>query len=454
MKAGARMKLKASLFLVFVLLIVSGFLGGLPRVHASGSSFSSVSISPIQTSPSVVYQTGQTFSVSVDANILSGQSVQGFDVLVNYTNPEAVLQATGIDYSTNIFASQQNSGPLVECIDGISKLPNAAGCAGEGIGQVHFTESILGPAMVGPVSGELFKITFSVNDPGTSVFFIVTANISNPNPDPSNPEQFHFTFIPLLLNAGVFGNQGVVAFFNFQPQDTSVSPSQLPNQAVLFDASTSFVPGNSSDPIRSYSWDFGDGGKGGNSSIITHSFTKAGNFTVSLTVWDQKNVSGSVMRQVTILPALGGLALTVDDQGGNPQRGNVLVRLFNSSVSGVPFVSKMSNEAGGVTFDGLAPGNYYLTFLGVGVVNSSRSERVIPGWTTRDTVYVALVPPPPDYSGLIYIGAIVGALAVVTGAIVYQRWRSAKSRAKGSASRRGSLKSRGKSALRNVRQIS
>src|SRR5260370_9593217 len=96
------------------------------------------------------------FSVSVNASIPVGQYFQGFDVRVNYTNPMVVLQATGINCSSNVFASYQHSGPVVECIDGISQISNPASCSGEIIGQVHFSESALGASLKRPAHHTLF----------------------------------------------------------------------------------------------------------------------------------------------------------------------------------------------------------------------------------------------------------------------------------------------------------
>jgi hypothetical protein len=50
-------------------------------------------------------------------------------------------------------------------------------------------------------------------------------------------------------------------------------------------------------------------------------------------------------------------------------------------------------------------------------------ESAIPGFTRQDTVHVSFVPVPQDYSGLIYLGTILGGLAIITGLIVYQKSR-------------------------------
>lgn len=373
-----------------------------------------------------------SFSVNVEVNILSGESVQGFDVRVNYSNPESVLQVTGINYTGNIFAPpQSSSGPVVQCRDGISDLPNAAGCSGEVVGQVHFAESLLGPALNGPITGTLFTITFQVMGQGNSTFIFDRANILNPNPDPSNPTYTHFANIPLLESAGIFGNRGVIAFFNYQPVDTSVTPFLLPNQPVSFDASSSFVANDSSIGFKLFSWSFGDNTRTVGVQV-RHTFALPGNYTVSLTVTDNKNETGGLSRRVSVLPALGGLDLTVEDRSGNPQRSNVIVMLFNSSSSSVPVENKTIGPTGDVRFGQLTPGNgYYLTFAGQGLVSTSATEKIIPGWTTMDTVYMSQVPSAPFYGDLIYAGTIVAGLAIIAAAIIFQKRRASRRSQKG-----------------------
>jgi hypothetical protein len=429
------MKFKAAFLLVFTVAFVSSLLiAHAPNAHATSQNVSVVSISPTRTccgTQNTPYTPGQSFSVNVNASIIAGQYFQGFDVRVNYTFPNVVLQATGINYSSNVFASYQNSGPVVECIDGISQISNAAGCSGEIVGQVHFAESVLGPALKGPVSGILFTITFQVVGLGISVFTFDLADLSNPNPDPANPQFTHFTLIPVLENAGVFGNLGVVAFFNYQPVDTSISVSALngPTNPVSFDASSSFVANDSSMGFKLFSWSFGDGSAVASSSgpVQRHIFGLSGNYTVSLMVTDNKNQVGTLTRRVTVLPALGGLDLTVEDQSGNVQRGNVLVQLFNSSSSPL-FANKTVNQAGEAVFTRLAPGSYYLTFSGQGILTASVSERITPGWTMRDTVYVTVLSqsPPANYGGLIYAGTILAGVGVVAGAFVYQKRKASR----------------------------
>ena len=422
---------KTSLVLALSLFIGLGAFGGhVQQARAASPNVSTISIIPSRTCCGVVntpYLPPSSFSVNVNVNILSGESVQGFDVRVNYTNPQSVLQVTGINYTGNIFAPPQSSSPpVVQCRDGISDLQNAAGCAGEVSGQVHFAQSLLGSGLNGPISGTLFTMTFQVMGQGNSTFIFDRDNILDPNPDPSNPQYTHFTYIPLLENAGIFGNKGVIAFFNYQPVDTSVTPFLLPNQPVIFDASGSFVANNSSMGFKQYAWSFGDNTQT-TGSQVRHTFALSGNYTVSLTVTDTKNETGGLSRRVSVLPALGGLDLTVNDRSGNPQRANVVVMLFNSSSSRVLVGNKTIGQNGEVRFGQLTPGDgYYLTFSGPGLVNTSVTEKVIPGWTTMDTVYMSYLPSAQNYGDLIYAGTIIAGLAIIAAAIVYQKRKASR----------------------------
>jgi len=403
------MKLSKAAFLGLTLLLVIS-LAGWPALNVRGLNqpVSTVQIYPVAT---CCYVVNNFFTVNVILTLPAGESINGFDVRIDYTNAFTpsnlgVLQAKTISYSNNLFGSY-SSTVLVECIDGTA-VQGSNGCPTDDapLGQFHLSEVIAGQAVTGPMSGVLFTVKFSVTGSGTSIFAIDRANLVNPHPDPSNPQLINPVLIPVLKKDGVFGNQGVVSFFNYQPSDTSVTPAIIPNQPVSFDASGSFLGNGSSVGFKLYSWNFGDSTPVDTIMVgptDTHTFKMPGNYTVSLTVWDTKNETGSVARKVNVLPALGSLVLTVKDQMGTVLRGNVNVRVFNSSSFSSPFVKGTIGEGGDVTFKGLTPGNnYYLTFSGNTVENYSKTESVQPGFTTYDTVYLSLRPSPADYSGIIY----------------------------------------------------
>ncbi len=97
---------------------------------------------------------------------------------------------------------------------------------------------------------------------------------------------------------------------------------------VAFDASGSTDP---QDDVLTYSWNFGDGAVGGG-KIVTHTYTKAGEFTATLTVFDPEGNSDQTSRKIEVLdpnaapdneppvasfnavPTSGTVPLTVDFQ--------------------------------------------------------------------------------------------------------------------------------------------
>lgn len=440
--------------MVFVLTL-SGLFFTAPAfpVHGTGPGVSTVYISPVTTccgAVNVPYHINDIFGVNVSLNLSSGETINGFDVRINYTNAhstvaQGVLHALSIDYSSNIFSPYGNN-VLEECIDGQPVSPNGSGCTNDFLGQIRLGEFVLGRTLSGPLNGQLFRATFQVTGNGNSTFLVDQAQVVNPTPDPSNPGLISPQDIPVLKQAGIFGNQGVIAFFNIRPQDASISPSVIPNQPTLFDASGSFVPTNSSMVFRLYSWDFGDNTPqqrlNSTVSMVTHYFKVPGNYSVSLKVWDSQNMTGTMIQPVHVFSALGNLFLTVQDQAGTVQRGNVVIHVFNSSASATPFFNGTTDGFGYARFNGMTPGDYYLTFTGQGIQSSFRTETVIPGYTTQDVVHISPVPSTPDYSGIIYLGTILGGLGIVTVVIILQRARSRKRLGKDRV--RGSVKPRSK----------
>jgi len=91
---------------------------------------------------------------------------------------------------------------------------------------------------------------------------------------------------------------GPVAAFTYSPAQPRV------NEPVTFNASSSYVAGGGT--ITQYSWNFGDGNKTNSAApIITHAYTSAGNFTVTLNVTDnQARTSDPVSTQITVVPLI------------------------------------------------------------------------------------------------------------------------------------------------------
>jgi PKD domain-containing protein len=423
----------ARLLLLAGLLVLAFALPSRPVdiVHAQSQSTSIIRIDP---AGSCCVVRGSSFTVNVVLDLVPGEIIQGFDVRINYSNPytnanPGGIQAKSLNYAGNIFGSSGSVG--IDCINGLEQQ-GGNGCGDDSLGQIHLQEVVVGKAATS--GGRLFSIAFLVGGSDPSVFTFDRANLINPNGDPSNPQLIDPVFIPVIKQDAVFGNTGVVAFFNYQPHDTSLSPAIIPNALIDFNGSISFVGNDTSIGIKSYSWDFGNVCTAV-STVLGHcTFPQPGNYTVSLTVVDDRNETGSISRRVSVVPALGSIDLMVKDQLGNVLADQVTVRIYNSTLSTRPFATNTtSTEA---VFKGLSPSSsYYLSFSGAAVENFSKTEIVRPGLTTQDSVYLTLKPPPADYSGLIYAGSLVAALGVVGGAIVYQK-RSSKNKSSSRANKK------------------
>lgn len=79
------------------------------------------------------------------------------------------------------------------------------------------------------------------------------------------------------------------------PSFTFTPPNPVAGQEVKFDASKSVDDGE----IVSYLWDFGDG-NAGEGVVVSHAYSKPGNYTVRLTVIDNDGLSSTVGKEITV----------------------------------------------------------------------------------------------------------------------------------------------------------
>jgi hypothetical protein len=411
----SRVGLLLAVTVLFALSVATAF----PRVHAQG--FTTVWVTPnfVNGTPA------HTINITVNVNLAAGVSINEFDAQLNYTGFRTVLQAERIS-AGNIFQGLSPS-PFAICVDG--QIVNGTKCASYNSGQVEFSQYILGNELIGPVQGTLFSALFNITGTGRSILSLSYAHLVDPGP---NPYFATAHFIQVETIDGVFGNTGgLVAFFNILPPSGAPSPVLLPGELLTFDASASF--NSSSDQAVSaysskanYSWDFGGIKQWSSSPIILHTFSHEGNFSVTLTVSDGMGHSNTITQTAVVVSSLGGLDLTVNDMGGNPQRQNAVVQIFNGS-STVPFENRTTDPAGGVLFTGLVAGSYTLQVSGAAVLNKTVTESVIEGWTTQDTLYLALKPsPPPNYTTLISLSLLAGAVAVFGVLLIRKRYLERK----------------------------
>ena len=85
-------------------------------------------------------------------------------------------------------------------------------------------------------------------------------------------------------------NKPPIASFTYSPENPVV------NQTITFNASSS---SDLDGYILKYEWDFGDGSTG-TGKIITHSYSSAGNYDVTLTVTDNTGLKASVEKTITV----------------------------------------------------------------------------------------------------------------------------------------------------------
>ena len=125
------------------------------------------------------------------------------------------------------------------------------------------------------------QVTFTAKDTRTGA-------LSSEKPvtlSQSNPTYVEFT-------ADDFPSTGpTIARFTFSPTNPTI------NQPVSFNAASSTVSNGT------YAWDFGDG-QSGNGVIATHSYTRGGTFTVTLTVTSDTRQTSTSSRTITISTTL------------------------------------------------------------------------------------------------------------------------------------------------------
>src|SRR5438876_6791663 len=92
-------------------------------------------------------------------NLSAGQSASGFNVKLNYGNPQPdpVVRAENVSYSGNIFGDTSSNFVSTECVPPIINCQTADPTDAE-FGCVHFSAL---PESGNPVSGPLSKLLFS-----------------------------------------------------------------------------------------------------------------------------------------------------------------------------------------------------------------------------------------------------------------------------------------------------
>jgi hypothetical protein len=140
-------------------------------------------------------------------------------------------------------------------------------------------------------------------------------------------------------------------------------------------------------------------------------------------VTDNGGGVGKISKTVFVSANLGGINVNIRAVGGNQVASQVIASLYNGSVF-VENRTKPVATTGSVFFLGLKPGSYRVSFSGPGVVLSSMTESVIPGWITYDTAFLTIVDQNRSDSLGFYILLVVvtgGGIALGSVAILRKR---------------------------------
>jgi|GEM_PF-1169531 len=139
------------------------------------------------------------------------------------------------------------------------------------------------------------------------------------------------------------------------------------NETVTFDASASYDPDGT---IVDYMWDFGDGTTG-NGSIVNHTYTRAGVYTVTLTVTDDEGLSNTATTSVIVVTE-AVVKLDVDvDVGSIHFRGEMaefyilvscLGEPINTGISAVLYYNGASHTDLSSSVESITTGLYRVTY--------------------------------------------------------------------------------------------
>ena len=380
----------------FLVLLV---FAGLAQVFLATAKGQGTDTSVLYVSPTTSNST-QSFTIYVDLNLSSSEQFNAYDIQLSYN--QTVLQVPNLQSLTAGPGAQE----VAHCVNGYGTACNIS----DRPGVVHSAASFPN-IFQGRVTGLLlFSIQFGIVGTGTSLFHPFNDTLVNPNPAPH-------PFVHLTKD-GIYSNIAVTAFFNASPAIPVV------RQPISFDGSGSFT--NNGAGITAYSWSFGDG-LTGQGSVVSHTYNVSAAYTVTLTVTASGSV-GKLSKSVFVSVGLGGISVNIRQVGGNQVISSVIASLFNGSVF-VENRTKPVFTTGSVSFVGLTPGSYRVSFSGPSVVLSSVMETVIPGWIAYDTAFLTLVDQPrSDSLGFYILLLVVTGGGIALGSVAILRRRHAKER--------------------------
>ncbi len=296
---------------------------------------------------------------------------------ITLTGPSSVQPGSISTFTFTISGGQQNSGGLDVSVNGGTLINTLANTRLQASEITHNQRSAA--ATDGSVSWR-----FNWQAPTTPGAYILYAAGLSANGD-SNTTQDAVATIAYSVTVSSAAPQSPIAVIQ------APMSAQL-NTAVNFDASMS------SDPdgiINQYNWTFSDGSTTSGAQT-TNTFSSAGNYTVTLTVTDNDNLTNTTFRDINV----GGIMIPVANPSGPYTGTEGQVVNFDASLSNhiEPIVSYIWDFGDGTAIvqDGIAttthtysqPGAYILTL-------AVQDANTITGVANTTVVINAIAPPPP-----------------------------------------------------------
>lgn len=179
-----------------------------------------------------------------------------------------------------------------------------------------------------------------------------------------------------------------------QPPEAVISLSPTEGYAPLeitCDASGSLDPDGE---IVSYEWDFGDGEKGSGVTIV-HTYQDDGDYTVQLTVWDDKGATDAATAQVKVLnpPPVARFSVSPERPTvGEPVVFDARASLDPAAVWPKEVVSYHWNFGDGSEGEGVVVEH---TYMAVGVYTVTLTVTDDDGATGTATMELSVSPPQP-----------------------------------------------------------
>lgn len=219
-------------------------------------------------------------------------------------NPTSVLIGSGVV----VEGKSWQPGHTVEIY--LDEAPRDAVASAVVDSQGHFTTGFLVPADPRWQQGLVVPVLAQTEDTAVSAKAVLIINSSQPTPSPT-PTATETPFTPTATVPPASPPEALI----------TGSVAAQGGQAIEFNAGNSKA--NNGYQIATYAWDFGDG-QTGQGVQISHSYSTAGTYQVSLTVTDDHGLSSSATQTVEVLTAPVSRPLASISGAGQAQVGQII----------------------------------------------------------------------------------------------------------------------------------